>query len=377
MGNKSDSKTNKYIVMIGPDISARGGIASVIASYKASGFFEKWPILFLPTHQDGSKLTKLRRAISALSYFIFLLFKKRIGVLHVHAAVKTSFFRKALFMSFALLARVPYLLHIHSGQFPEFYWKDCSFFLKRSIRFFLDHATMLIVLSPKWEFLLKGITANKNQRVIPNFVTMTERGTEVNPLRDQSTVLFLGRLTREKGFFDLLQAIALLRDDFPQLKLDACGDGEIKPVNELIAELGLEDIVNLRGWVEGVAKVDLINRATLFVLPSYFEGLPVCVLEAMSYGLPVVASDVGGIPDVVKSGHNGIIIKPGDINGIVSAMRMLLSCPAQRMLMSSAALDTVTNQFSAEITLGQLGALYADCGIVPNSRSQDLCERGI
>ncbi len=109
MRRGSSALTNcKSVVMVGPDWSAHGGIASVIASYRDYGLFDEWPVLFLPTHTEGTRLDKLRVAASALCRFVVLLFRKKVGVLHVHGAVHKSFFRKAMFMSLALVGNVPY-----------------------------------------------------------------------------------------------------------------------------------------------------------------------------------------------------------------------------------------------------------------------------
>ncbi len=213
--------------------------------------------------------------------------------------------------------------------------------------------------------LLKGITTNSNQEIIPNFVTIPERGIE-QP-RDEWTLLFLGQLNHQKGFFDLLQAMASLTERFPSVRLEVGGTGDKQSVLKLLDRLHLKDRVVLRGWVEGRVKEDMMNKATLLVLPSYYEGLPMSVLEAMSHGLPVIATDVGGIPDIIDSGSNGMLIKPGDVAGLSSAIEALLSQPVERQRIASAAFFTVADRFCPEVVFSKLGALYARFGIVPRS----------
>ena len=298
---KPAPKNGGRIVMIGPDCSARGGIASVVASYRDEGVFDKWPIVFLPTHVEGGKLRKLAVAISAMLKFISLVLLTRVSVLHIHVARRTSFWRKAAFMSIALILRVPFLLHLHSGGFPDFYRKECGPVARRAIRFFLNRSACLIVLSSQWNALLKGMTTNTHARIIPNFVQALEAGQ--TRARAEWTILFLGRLNREKGLFDLLQAMSAIKDDFPLLRLEVGGEGSEKPVREAASRLNIESRIKLHGWVSGSVKDELVCGATIYVLPSYYEGLPMGVLEAMANGLPVIASDVGGLPDVIDSGR--------------------------------------------------------------------------
>ena len=102
------------------------------------------------------------------------------------------------------------------------------------------------------------------------------------------------------------------------------GDGDVEQVKEIIKQNGLENIAEFQGWVNGEKKEYLLNLADAFILPSYNEGLPISVLEAMSYSLPVISTTGGGIPEILKNGENGFIMEPGDKDAIYHAVVSLM-----------------------------------------------------
>jgi glycosyltransferase involved in cell wall biosynthesis len=135
----------------------------------------------------------------------------------------------------------------------------------------------------------------------------------------------VGRLSREKGQADLIRAVAQLRDqgDGPQPCLVIVGDGaDMDRLSHLSRKLGVSGIVRLVGFQPNVG--EYLGIADLFVLPSYSEGCPNALLEAMAAGIPVVATSVGGVPEIVKNEHNALLVRSGDIGGMAAAISRLL-----------------------------------------------------
>lgn len=356
--------TNEVIVMVGPSLQSRGGIASVVCAYEHAGLFSKWPIIYLNSHVEGSKVKKLLAAFTALKTFAGLLVVRRVKVLHIHVARNTSFWRKSIFILFAYAAKCPVIVHLHSGGFPEFYWNKCDAMQKRVVRFILDHADRIIVLSSQWWGLLDGMTQNTRITKIPNFIIEVENEPAACE-REKNSVLFLGRLSTEKGFFDLLEAAAIVRQRIPGFKLQCGGVGDINEVMARIKKLGMEDNIELLGWVEDEERRKLLNRTAAFVLPSYIEGVPMGILEAMAAGVPVISTTVGGIPEVIDCGVDGILMEPGDINALANAIASLLRNAEMRVDMGVAARQKIAQRFSAEKVLPQLEAIYRSLGAVP------------
>jgi glycosyltransferase involved in cell wall biosynthesis len=141
-----------------------------------------------------------------------------------------------------------------------------------------------------------------------------------------TTAVFLSRVSRDKGAEDVLHAVALLRQQGVPLQVVFAGDGEIAQLREVARRLELENQVTFVGFVDGDRKRQLLADADLFLLPSHLqEGLPYALLEAMAAGLPIVATGQGGIPDIIESGENGVLVAPGAPEQLAGAIRTLLS----------------------------------------------------
>jgi len=345
------------LIMLGTAFESRGGIAAVVQAYRAQGLFERWPIDYVPTHRDGGAVCKLLTAAKALLTVVFLLAKHRRVVMHVHCASRASFWRKSIFMTIAMLARCPVILHLHGGGFARFHDVECGKLRRRIIRFFLERATRVIVLSERWRAWITTIAGNRPVVCIPNPVAAA--GERSRSPRG-NIVLFLGRLERRKGIFDLLDAIAALRADIPDLRLVCAGDGDRRCLARYAERLGIEDAVSLPGWVGPAEKQSLMNLAAVYVLPSYAEGLPVSLLEAMAAGVPVAATSVGGIPDVVTDGIDGFLFAPGDSAMLQRVLRRLMHDPGLGKRVALAARETVRMRFAAERVLAQLDELYGE-----------------
>lgn len=351
--------------MVGPSFDSKGGIASVINAYRAAGLFDHWGILYITTHCDKNILHKLLIVIKSYIKFVALLAGGRIGLLHAHVASRSSFLRKSMFILLALAARKPVIFHLHGGKFVQYY-DEGSIVRKWLVRFILDHCAVVAGLSSSWQVNLTKITKNKNIVCIPNPILLQGPG-KLLLAREPHTLLFLGRLQREKGIYELLDAMAKLSLQFLNIRLFAGGDGNSKELTEHACRLGIIDKITFLGWVQGSRKADLLARATVFVLPSYNEGLPVGILEAMAVGLPVISTTVGGIPDAVENGVEGLLIAPRNVDALVAAIAKLLRNPELRQQMGEAAVRKARDQFSSDKVIRRLETLYAKFGAMPVS----------
>lgn len=350
----------KRIIMLGTSFDAWGGIASVVNAYRDGGLFERLPITYLTTHFTGSALHKIRLFVCAWLSFVAMLALGKAALVHVHAASDASFWRKSCFLLPAFLFRVRTVLHIHAGAFPDFYQARCGRLPKAAIRYVLDRVDSVIVVSNPLQRFVESISRNRFVCVIYNPMALPE------PVdftaRTQAHLLFLGRLEHAKGSYDLLRAVHQLVQRHPGLRLILAGNGELAQTREAISALGLGDNVEVLGWVGAQAREQLLARAAVCVLPSYAEGLPMSVLEAMAAGLPVVASAVGGLPDIVTDGVEGRLIAPGDVTALVNALDDVLADEALRRRMGTAGRNKAETVFSARLVLPQVEELYRQLG---------------
>lgn len=353
-----------HVVMLGTSFETRGGIASVLQAYRAAGLFERWPMDFVATHRDGSWPQKAFTVLCAIFAFLALMLRHRRAVLHVHSASRASFWRKSVFMSLALLARWPVIFHLHGGGFATFYDAECGPARRRIVRFFLDRAACIVVVSERWCAWMHKATRNPRVVSISNPVSMPPP----SAAREPALVAFAGRCAPHKGVLELLQAGAALEGDFPGLRIECVGDGDLEAVRRQARSLGIEQRLALHGWVGSRRRDELLARASVFVLPSHAEGQPLGLLEAMAAGCPVVASAVGGIPDLVDHGFNGLLVPPRDPRALAEAIASLLGNPALAREMGRAARATIAARFVPERSFERLEQVYVRLGVPRDAR---------
>lgn len=310
--------------MAGPCLDEKGGISAVAKNIIASeSTAEDIDFVYIATWGSGVALKRIAGFASSAVKLIRLCAMRRIDVLHLHTASRGSFVRKYTLSLVSRMFRVPYVIHLHGAGFHEFY-RDT--WMRRNIVSYFNNADSVIVLGEWW----RGWVIN-NIRNAPAVTTVRNgvpSSLELDPNsrsereNDEIRLLFLGRLGKRKGLVDLLRALATLRAEQPELRFTLAigGDGNWQPFQDLVNSLGLQDSVRYFGWVDGDEKLRLIDGATVFVLPSYNEGLPVAIVESLARGLPVISTTVGSIPEVVEDGKEGWIIRPGDEAALKEAL---------------------------------------------------------
>jgi glycosyltransferase involved in cell wall biosynthesis len=349
-----------HIVMVGTSLETRGGIASLVNAYRAAGLFARWPIEYVETHCDGTRVAKLACALGAFCTFLRLVLRHRRAVLHVHSASRASFWRKSAFMALAQLAGWPIVFHLHGGGFARFYEDECGPMGKYLVRHFLDRAASIIVVAERWGVWIRSVSANPRVRCIANAVAVPAAAP---PERNGALVTFVGRCEASKGIYELLDAVNEVREAIPSVRLECAGDGELAAVARRAAELGMRAHLHLPGWISRGRREDLIRRTTVFVLPSHAEGLPMSLLEAMAAGCPVIASRVGGIPDLVTDGVNGLLVPPGDRGALALALHRLLVDRGLAARLGREARATIMRRYTVEQAVERLEQVYAGLGV--------------
>jgi glycosyltransferase involved in cell wall biosynthesis len=254
-----------------------------------------------------------------------LLLNRELKIVHIHGSHGGSFIRKYMIYKMAKsIFKKKVVYHVHSSHFHKFN-SEGSKVLKRRIKTFINKSDLLIVLSEEWQNYFSSGFNPKRVQILENVVLKQEPGTGRNENSDLKMV-FLGRIGNRKGVFDLIDTLKQHKD-IAQSKIELVvgGDGEVAKLKNEIKESGLK--ISYVGWVKGHEKDALIKNSDLFILPSYDEGLPISILEALSFMKPVIATNVGGIPRIVKHEQNGFLVEPGNKEQLWEAIKCYIENP--------------------------------------------------
>jgi glycosyltransferase involved in cell wall biosynthesis len=266
----------------------------------------------------------------------------------------------------ARIAGRPYLVHLHGGGFSRFYEHQSGPIGRRVIRSTLANAALVIALSEEWRERLLKICPTARVEILHNAVAIPDAAQVQARHAPKPNLLFLGHVLPEKGVFELVKAFAAVARRIPDLRLVLGGVGRIEAVSELAAQLGVRERLEVPGWLGPEEKNAALAASTVFLLPSYLEGMPMALLEAMSWGLPVVATPVGGIPQIVKNEVNGLLVPPADVAALTAAIARLLEDPAFAERLGSAARATIERGFSLDDAMVRLGNIYHRFGLAGN-----------
>ena len=330
-----------------------GGIVSVIKSY--SKCFETFP--FVASSRKLVWKDKIRYDLGGLFHLGWRLLRDRkIRIVHIHTAAGGSFDKHSYYVSLARLMGRKVILHSHASRFKVWY-EGLPEPRKRKVVKTLVSLDCLIVLSRSWKefFTSIGVAPDKIQ-VLNNITEHPEKERIERKAGEPLRLLFLGEIGPRKGVFDLLKAMSLIQQSAPGSAFLEIGGNKMEAeLKEAIRDLWLEDCVHFNGFVSGGQKEDLLRRSDVFVLPSYNEGLPISILEAMSNGCAIVSTPVGGIPEVVK--ENGVLVQPGDVQGIANAILQLHNEEICRKMGEES--RTMVSAFYPESVMAELRTIYS------------------
>lgn len=327
----------------------KGGIAQVVYTYS-----RMYPVFNHIVTKKGDSLPEKLVALflGAFKFIYFCLFKG-IRIVHIHAASYNSFKRKGIFIRLAKILKMKIVFHVHGGAFKEFYKNNSA-----AVTAVFSSVDVIVALSDSWRLFFIDHIGHSKVIIVENVVSPPT----LLKVKDDDLIhfLFLGELGKNKGIYDLFEAIS---ENYGALegrvKFHIGGNGEVNKVRQHIRALGLEDMVISEGWVSGENKIHLLNLADVYILPSYNEGLPISILEAMSYKLPIISTPVGGIPEVVTQDENGLLVSPGDKHAIGEAILKMTMDEKFRRSAGESSYLKVQPHFPDNVAK-KLEALYAE-----------------
>ena len=347
--------------MIVPQRDVQGGIASVTSGYYGSRLETDFDVIYVESYRDGSKWQKLLKALAAYRQFRKVLRKTKPDLIHIHSSFGPSFYRKMSFILMAERAGIPVVNHIHGSAMDEFY-NNAGARKQKLVQRIYGKCACIITLTPHWQKIIQNIAKDTKVVTVPNYSILHEE-TAQPAARDarfaKKQILFLGKIDEAKGVYEIPAVMDRVCREFPEAVFYLAGSGDLEGVRERTPEDLRKNLV-LPGWIVGEEKEQALRESTVFFLPSHMEAMPVSALDAMGYGLPVVSTNVGGIPDVVSDGGNGTLTAVGDTEKMADALLALLRDRALWEKMSDESLAIVRERFSLDAHIAQLEEIYEE-----------------
>lgn len=273
----------------------------------------------------------------AVVQFCVAAIRGEVDLIHIQLAWRGSAYRKLIIAALARYFGVPYIVHLHAGQFDGF-WTTCGAYLRRSInRLFLDSAAIIVLGDYGARVILDRLPALQDKiTILPNASPSASQPNSGRSETDRLRITFLGRIEPAKGVPQLVDALGKLawRADWIAT---LAGSGEVQQTHEQARRLGIVDRVDFPGWLGPSQTAELLQQTDILALPSFVETLPMAVIEAFAYGVAVVATPVGAVPEVITHERNGLLVPVGHVEALADALGQLLENSALRRSLGDSA----------------------------------------
>lgn len=336
------------VLVVTTSRKTHGGISAVLKLYEQSEMWRKYHCRWIATHRDGGAARKLWYLMKGMAQYIVLL--PFYDIVHIHFSLPASAKRKMPFFRLAKLMGKKTVIHLHCGSQIDEIWNgtyqtlfeqcDCGILLSESLKSKIEERI------GKADYL----------KVVYNPCSIIAETTKFE--KKNNSVLFSGVLNEGKGYRDLIRAFAKVAHRHQEWKIVLAGNGEEEQARALAKELEIDSQVELLGWVSGEAKHKAFSEAKALCLPSYAEGFPMAVLDAWAYGLPVITTPVGGVPDVAVDGENMLLFEPGDVETLAEKLERIISDEGLRERLAVESKKLAKGKFSIESVTEKVAEIY-------------------
>jgi glycosyltransferase involved in cell wall biosynthesis len=338
-----------------------GGMGSIM-TYLASmrpDFWGRFDLKRLETRGGGHiALSPLFLGLAVLR-IVLEAARGRLAVVHLNVAERGSVYRKAALLAAAKLVGGRVLLHLHAAQIIQCH-ASTGRIGRGLLRWMFRSADHCIVLGEVWRrWVIDTFEVSPNRiRVVYNGVPAAGAAPRAAACDGRFHLLFVGNLHERKGVRDLLHAFARPGIKARDIVLTLAGGGPVEMYRSMAAELGIGERVSFTGWIAQPQARMLMEDADALILPSYDEGLPLVILEALASGTPVICTPVGSIPEVLEHRRTAWFVSPGDEAGIETAILTLCGEPELSRKLAASGAALYDRLFTMEAFARSIASLY-------------------
>ena len=343
----------KRVLIVGSAEQSGGGVSSVIKLMKKMPVWEEHSCYWLGTQIQRNYLWKMWYAVKSAVIAFFIMW--RYDIVHFHTVPdRIGLFIQMPELLLAKFWRKKVILHIHMGNQLRRHTNNRLFI------WCLKKADVVVLLADKWRILFDECYADVNVRTVVVYNAVDTTNTDLPDfIEKEKTIIMAGYFDANKAPDILMHAWTKLKEDDPDWRIILMGNGNVEKYKHICHDIGLDDVVAFPGYVTGKAKEEIWRKASIFCLCSHEEGFPMVVLEAWNYGIPVITTPVGGLPDVIEEGRNCLTFDFDDVEALAKQLRRLINDDVLRQEMSKYEQQFVREHFSLNEVSGELERLYS------------------
>ena len=351
------------IIITSPSLNTNNNVSGIssVTNFIISSSPENEYLHFVIGRRDNEKrnLSWFLNILGIYIKWLYLMVTKKAVLIHFNLALsEDSIIRDSPLIILARLFHKRMIIHIHGGDFLMH--KKQPLWMTRLLKIVLSGKNPIIVLSPLEKEVLQQSINCRSIYVLPNCIALKEANEFDRIYSENETLmlLFLGRISVEKGIDYIYRAMELLKEKGIKFKFFMAGKGP----EEIIFSQKFSDLLGMDFEFEGVVlgdqKSDLLKKCNVFLLPSFFEGLPIALLESMSFGLVPVVTSVGSIKYVINDGINGMIVNSHSSEDIAFAIEKLSKDKKHLKELSKNARQYIFSNFKPEVYISSLNEIY-------------------
>jgi len=353
------------VVLLGPALGAVSGVSTHLNQLLSSALADEFSLHHFQVGREGRVESRMARAGRFLfSPLVFARYLSRTGpaIVHLNTSInKRAFWRDLAYLLVARAMRRRTVYQVHGGDLPEIFVGG-STISKALMRRVLGLPQAIVLLAQSEAIAYRAFVPAARVEVIPNAIDLlpSERVATRSPSNAPLRVVYVGRLIRAKGIFEILQAVREVQDRGVAVNVTIAGDGpDAAELMAAASQLGIDQHVSFVGPVFGEDKSRLWAEADVFAFPTYHpEGLPYALLESMAFGVVPITTAVGAIPDVMEDGLQGLLVPAKDPQALAACILRLDADRAEMERMGRSGQKRIREHYTLEIMARAFQALY-------------------